>query len=162
MTNRFGDDPAATAQALIAANRYLTLGTADASGAPWTSPVWFAATDDLSDVLWVSDPQARHSRNVAARAQVSLVIFDSTAPPGAAQAFYASAVAEQVTGAAVAGAVAAYSRRSVRQGLAAWTEADVTAPARHRLYRATLRECFVLGARDRRVAVAAGDGLVAR
>src|SRR5688572_7657100 len=85
MTNRFGDAPAAAARALIAANRSLTLGTADAAGAPWTSPVWFAAAGDLSHVLWVSDPQARHSRNIAARPEVSLVIFDSTAPPGAAQ-----------------------------------------------------------------------------
>src|SRR5919112_767492 len=110
MTNRFGDDPAAAARALIAGNRYLTLGTADASGTPWASPVWFAATRDLAHVLWVSDPQARHSRNVAARPEISLVIFESTAPPGAAQAFYASAVAEQVAAADVDGAIAAYSR----------------------------------------------------
>ena len=36
------DDNAATVRAIIDANRYMTLSTADASGLPWVSPVWFA------------------------------------------------------------------------------------------------------------------------
>lgn len=153
MRQRFSDDPDAAARALVAANRYATLATADADGVPWASPVWFAPADDLSHVLWVSAPEARHSRNLAARPEIGVVIFDSTAPPAAAQAFYASAVAEPVDGDAVERALEVYSRHSVAQGLAAWTAEGVTAPARHGLYRATLRECFVLGAQDRRVPV---------
>ena len=53
MTN----DPAT----LLAAISYMTLGTADAEGRPWASPVWFAAPTP-SELLWVSDPNARHSR----------------------------------------------------------------------------------------------------
>jgi predicted pyridoxine 5'-phosphate oxidase superfamily flavin-nucleotide-binding protein len=155
MRPEFADDPAAAARALVAANRYMTLATADADGVPWASPVWFAPADDLSHVLWVSDPEARHSRNVAARPEIGLLIFDSTARPGTAQAFYASAAAQQVDGEAVERAIEAYSRRTVAQGLPAWTAAAVTAPARHRLYRATLRACYILGAQDRRVPVPA-------
>ena len=138
---------------IIRRNRFLVLGTADEDGVPWVSPVWFA-TADGREFLWASAPEARHSRNLAARPEIGVVIFDSTAPPAAAQAFYASAVAEQVDGDAVDRALEVYSGHSVAQGLAAWTAAGVTAPARHRLYRATLQECFVLRARrDRRVAV---------
>ena len=36
-----------------------------------------------------------------------------------------------------------------------WTIADVTAPARHRLYRATVTEQWVLGPRDERLPVTA-------
>lgn len=31
------------ARGVVDANRYMTLGTADASGRPWVSPVWYAA-----------------------------------------------------------------------------------------------------------------------
>src|SRR5688500_12898388 len=68
------------AQSLLAQNAYLTLGTVDADGRPWTSPVYFAA-DDLIDFYWVSSPEARHSLNLAVRPAVSLVVFDSTVRP---------------------------------------------------------------------------------
>jgi pyridoxine/pyridoxamine 5'-phosphate oxidase len=153
MQRPYGDDPAVAARAVADANRYMTLSTADADGVPWASQVWFAAADDVSELVWVSEPGARHSRNIAARPQVSLVIFDSQAEVGAAQALYASALAEELAGDALARGIALFATRSEEQGLPAWSPADVRAPARHRLYRATLRECFVLGALDRRVAV---------
>jgi nitroimidazol reductase NimA-like FMN-containing flavoprotein (pyridoxamine 5'-phosphate oxidase superfamily) len=81
------EELSASARAIIDANRYMTLGTADASGAPWVSPVWYA-TEDYRAFLWVSDPEARHSRNVAARPLVSIVIFDSQVPVGGGQAVY--------------------------------------------------------------------------
>ncbi len=46
----------------------MTLGTADEGGTPWVSPVWYAP-DGYTEFLWVSDPEARHSRNLAARAE---------------------------------------------------------------------------------------------
>jgi hypothetical protein len=39
MTN---DDLAAHARAIIEANLYLTVGTTDPEGRPWTTPVYFA------------------------------------------------------------------------------------------------------------------------
>jgi hypothetical protein len=39
MTN---DDLAAHARAIIEANLYLTVGTTDPDGRPWTTPVYFA------------------------------------------------------------------------------------------------------------------------
>ena len=95
------DDNAATARAIIDANRYMTLGTADASGLPWVSPVWFATVDHRR-FYWVSDPAARHSRNLAERPQLAIVIFDSTVVPGDAAPVYMSAVAEEVTGSELA------------------------------------------------------------
>jgi Pyridoxamine 5'-phosphate oxidase len=40
------DDLAGHARAIIDANLYLTLGTIDADGHPWTSPVYFAPAGD--------------------------------------------------------------------------------------------------------------------
>lgn len=59
----------ALAREIIDVNRYMTLGTADAGGRPWVSPVWYAPEDQL-EFFWVSDPQARHSRNLDGRTPV--------------------------------------------------------------------------------------------
>jgi hypothetical protein len=88
---------AAAARELIDRSRYMTIATADADGRPWASPVWFAH-EGYTDFLWVSRPDAQHSLNIKARAAVALVVFDSNVAPGAAQAVYADAVAEEVGG----------------------------------------------------------------
>jgi len=143
-------DPEETARRLVASNSYMTFATADADGRPWGSPVWYAPTGD-GDFLWVSDPESRHSRNIAARPEVAIVIFDSTVPVGAAEALYCDAVAEQLSGAALGEGIAAFSRHSEAGGAKAWGPEDVSPPARHRLYRATVTSSFVLGPGDRRL-----------
>jgi uncharacterized protein YhbP (UPF0306 family) len=148
------DATGSTAQArrVIDSFMYLTLATADAEGRPWASPVWFAAAD-YTNFLWASDPEARHSRNIAAQPDVALVIFDSTAPIGRAEAVYVAATAELLEGGELARAISVYSKRSTLAGAPEWTFEDVTAPARLRLYRATASAMFVLDQGDRRVAV---------
>lgn len=138
------------ARAIIDANSYMTLATADEEGVPWASPVWYAPAGDAR-FYWVSDPEARHSSNIAARADVGIVIFDSHAPIGTGQGLYVAAVAEQVLGAAIEPGIEAFSRRSVAQGGQEWSRADVEPPARFRLYCATVTELFVLDEHDRRV-----------
>src|ERR687896_168645 len=61
------------ARSVIDANRYMALGTADEKGHPWVTPVWFASEDDRN-FHWVSSPDAKHSRNLAAEPRVE--IFD--------------------------------------------------------------------------------------
>jgi pyridoxine/pyridoxamine 5'-phosphate oxidase len=146
------EDVAAAARTIIDSNRYMTLATADERGVPWASPVWFAPAG-YRELFWVSAPEARHSRNLAARPQAGIVIFDSSVPVGEAQAVYMSAVAEQLTGGEVEEGLAIFNRRGEEQGLRAWTNADVGLHARHRLYRATATEQFVLGPGDERIRV---------
>jgi nitroimidazol reductase NimA-like FMN-containing flavoprotein (pyridoxamine 5'-phosphate oxidase superfamily) len=145
-------DLAARARAIVDANRYLTLATADEAGVPWATPVWYAAVDGR-EFLWASRPEARHSRNVAARAQVAIVIYDSTVPVGGAQAVYVAAEAHELTGAEVDRGIAAYSAEGEAQGLEPWTREHVQPPAPLRLYRAVAHECFVLGSGDERIPV---------
>ena len=59
-------DLGAVARSIIDKHRYMTLGTADADGLPWASPVWYAPRD-YREFFWVSSPEARHSRNLAVR-----------------------------------------------------------------------------------------------
>jgi nitroimidazol reductase NimA-like FMN-containing flavoprotein (pyridoxamine 5'-phosphate oxidase superfamily) len=147
---------AAKARAVVDANRYMTLATADGAGRPWVSPVWFASADRL-EFFWVSSPDARHSRNLSGRREVAIVIFDSRVPVGDAEAVYIAAAAAQATRAELAGGIDVFSRASLAQGLPEWTRADVVAPARHRLYRAVASEHFVLGPRDQKISVSAAS-----
>ena len=131
------------ARRTIESNRYMVLGTADEAGVPWVTPVWFAQSD-YRRFVWVSSPDRRHSRNVRARLEVSIVIFDSQ-------------VAGQCRGGVHVGSRRGALRprpRTLRrpfdaasqaQGLArGWTLDDVLAPAPYRLYRATVSQHWVL------------------
>jgi hypothetical protein len=83
------------ARRVIDANLYLTLGTRDPNGSPRLSPVFYTAAR-YTDFYWVSSPAAQHSRNLAERPQVQIVIFDSTASVGRGEAVYITATARQV------------------------------------------------------------------
>jgi nitroimidazol reductase NimA-like FMN-containing flavoprotein (pyridoxamine 5'-phosphate oxidase superfamily) len=112
-------DSAAVARSIIAANLYMTLGTADGDGHPWVSPVFYASNGDR-EFYWVSSTEATHSRNLASRPRLSIVIFDSRVPAYSGQAVYMAAVAEELAG------------------------AEVRPPALHRLYRATVSQHWIL------------------
>ena len=129
------------ARAVLDANSFMTLATADADGAPWASPVWFA-TEDYRSLYWDSAPDARHSRNLAVRPELTIVVFDSTQTPGDVQAVYMSASAVQV--ADVEDGIGVYSRVAVRKGLGPWDASRVTGGARLRLYRATVAAHYIL------------------
>ena len=146
------DDPAATAKGIIDANLYMVLGTADAGGHPWVSPVYYAPVD-YREFLWVSRPETLHSRNLVARPEISIVIFDSSVPISTGQGVYMAATAEEVTGDARVAAIDVFSRRAVGHGGRGWTLDDVEPPAELRLYRATAAAHYILGAIDRLVAV---------
>lgn len=142
----------AMARRIIDSNLYMTLGTADEAGRPWVSPVYFAV-EGYTEFFWVSSPEAKHSRNIADRSEVSIVIFDSTVPANTGEAVYMSAMAEAVGGGDVERGIDIFSRRSVQHGAGTWTKDDVAAPERLRLYRAIATEHFVLGRDDRRIPV---------
>jgi len=82
--------------------------------------------------FWVSAPEAAHSRNIATRPQVGIVIFDSHAPIGTGQGVYISAVAEQVGGDDLTRAIETFSQRSLAHGGARWTAKDVQADSGYR------------------------------
>jgi uncharacterized protein YhbP (UPF0306 family) len=145
-------DLASVARDIIDSNAYMTLATADENGRPWASPVWYAA-EGYAHFYWVSSPEARHSRNLAARPEVGVVIFDSQAPVGTGQGVYMSAIAEELAGTELDLCIGVFSRRSQAHGAGGWTREDVTPPARHRLYRATASEHYVLDDKDRRTLV---------
>jgi hypothetical protein len=143
------DDLSNRFRRVIDANLYMTLGTADELGSPWATPVYFAHAD-YREFVWVSKPGARHSRNIAARPQIGIVVFDSHAPIGTGGGVYMAATAEQLLGDGRLGAIEVFSARSVAHGGGAFGLADVEPPAELRIYRATATEHWVLDDRDYR------------
>ncbi|HZO65949.1 MAG TPA: pyridoxamine 5'-phosphate oxidase family protein [Kribbellaceae bacterium] len=61
MTEQLGD----VARGIVDASLYMVLATADGSGRPWSSPVYFAHAT-YTRFYWVSSPDATHSQNIAA------------------------------------------------------------------------------------------------
>jgi hypothetical protein len=145
----------ALARAIIDSNMYMVIGTADETGQPWVSPVYYASAG-YTEFYWVSAPRVRHSQNIATRPQISIVIFDSQAPVGAGQGVYMSAIAEQLTGIDLDRGIEIFSRSSIAHGAPEWKREDVQGSSLYRLYRAIASEHWVrdpLGRPDHRTPV---------
>lgn len=126
---------------VLAANRYLVLGTADEKGDPWVTPVFFAPLDP-NRVVWVSSSDSRHSRNIAHRAAVAITVFDSTVEVGQAEAVYADADAGRATPDETGAALRALNSRLPQ---AKWLSDDDLHPRGPMVvYRAGLRHRYVL------------------
>jgi nitroimidazol reductase NimA-like FMN-containing flavoprotein (pyridoxamine 5'-phosphate oxidase superfamily) len=144
-----------TVRDIIEASRYLVLATADATGRPWSSPVYFAHIG-VAEFFWVSSPDVTHSRNIAVRPEVGIVVFDSQAEIGTGQGVYMSGVARLLEPDRSAAGMEAFSRRSQAHGGGRWTSEDVRPGTGLRLYQATVDAHSILakdGRPDHRVPV---------
>jgi len=142
------DGLAAHAREVVDATRYLTLGTVDDDGNPWTAPVYFAPADERT-FLWVSEAGALHSRYLAARPRVSVVVFDSTVAPYHGRAVYAVGDARELSGDDLDRALRHYPRPAA-DGSTSVTREDVTGDAPYRLYGFTASDLWVLCPREPR------------
>ena len=149
-------DLARIVRAVVDANSYLTLATADRAGRPWPSPVWYAHAG-YREFFWVSVPGARHSRNLAEQPEAAIVIFDSHVAAGTAQAVYLTVIAAQVTADELIPGIEVFSARSQALLGRPWTPDDVRGPTAPRLYRASVSELWVLDGFDQRLPVELED-----
>ena len=145
-------DEAGTARQIIDASLYMVVGTADSSGQPWASPVFYAPSG-YRDFFWISEPDATHSVNLRDRREVGIVIFDTSVPINSGQGVYILGVGQELPAHETAEGVEIFSSRSVSHGGEPLTTEDVAPPARHRLYQATAEAIYVLDEHDHRVEV---------
>ena len=132
------------ARRVIDQNLYMVLGTLDLDGQPRLSPVFYTAAG-YRDFYWVSVPDAHHSRNVAERAAVRLVVFDSSLRPAETEAVYVTATARIVPADELADVVDEAFRTD--GGAVRFTPDDLRGDASLRLYvaRASSYEVHVRG-----------------
>jgi hypothetical protein len=100
---------------IVAANRYMVLGTADRTGRPWVTPVFFSPFG-ADRICWVSSPDSRHSRNIAQREEIAITVFDSTVAVGRAEAAYFDADATAASSDEVFEALDALNARLPQKG----------------------------------------------
>jgi Pyridoxamine 5'-phosphate oxidase len=142
----------ALAREIIDKSLYMVVSTADSSGQPWASPVYFAHRD-YRDFFWISQPDATHSENLRERREVGIAIFDSSQPVEAGEGAYVLGVARELPAHETAEGIEIFSKRSVSHGGEEISAEDVSPPARHRLYQATAEAIYVLDDHDHRVEV---------
>jgi hypothetical protein len=137
-------------EAVVDANSYLTVATADADGRPWATPVWFAH-EGYREYFWISKPQARHSQNIAARSDVGIVIFDSQVAPGTGGGVYLEATAAELNGDELDRGIAIYNRAEEAAGIGPLTLDKVTDGGPFRMYGAVATARYLLDDHDERV-----------
>lgn len=124
------------AKQIIESNIYMTLATASKSGQPWISPVFFVY-DDSYNLYWISNKESRHSNLVRDNNKVAIVIFDSSAVEGEADAVYLEAEAEEMSDEnEIAAAVEIWNRRVSQEEFKVSALNKVTGGAVWRVYRA--------------------------
>ncbi|HST66058.1 MAG TPA: pyridoxamine 5'-phosphate oxidase family protein [Mycobacteriales bacterium] len=136
-------DNHAHARTVLDGTCYAVLATADADGAPWATPVWFAP-DGLDRLYWLSWPGSRHSQLIEARPGIALTVFDTHAVPNEGTAFYATAQARQCPDEQLEGGLRVLNRRLAAYGMGAFTRERTTGGARLRLYVAEITDAWVL------------------
>jgi len=141
VVNESGPAPEDIARGVIDDNRFMVLGTVHADGTPRVSPVYYGHVG-YQRFYWVSSPDAHHSRNLAARPRVELVIFDSRAVPGTTSAVYLGGSAAEVQPGDLAAACAeAFAR--VGDGVRAFTPDELSGAAALRLFRAEVERAEI-------------------
>jgi uncharacterized protein YhbP (UPF0306 family) len=100
-----------TARALLHASPLCAIATVGPRGAAHVNTAYFAWDPGL-ELVWLSEPRARHSRNIAASESVAIAVFDSSQtwgkPDRGIQLFGA---ARTVDGAVAREAEALYAKR---------------------------------------------------
>lgn len=152
------EHPGTVVKEIIDSNMYMVLGTADESGQPWATPVYFACLN-YKEFYWISSPEVRHSGNISVRPQISIVIFDSQVAVGKGQAVYMAAEAKELSGVDFDRGLDTYNGRfsnPADHGVRVIMAEDVRTPALYRLYRAIVSEHWILdpaGHPDHRISV---------
>ena len=84
------------ARKIIESNQYMTLGTSDANGSPWVSPVVYAH-DKNWNLYFISIPESRHCQNIKVNNRVAVAIFDSQQSVGEGVGLQIEGVVEETT-----------------------------------------------------------------
>lgn len=137
-----GTEPRDIARRIVDDNHFMVLGTTQPDGTPRVSPVFYDQAG-YRDFYWISAPRAQHSRNVAARPRVEIVIYNSQLAPGPGTgALYLGADAAQVPDDELPSALGAVFS-SVRKGVGAYGADELSGAAELRLYRAVVRSAEI-------------------
>lgn len=119
--------------------RYANLATASSDGEPWSAAVFYAY-DKAFNLYWFSDVEAKHSKNIEARSQLAITIYDSTVAEGLGKGLQIEAVAERLEDLReIEKAVRIYNKFARMYRLSV---DDVSGDSPTRMYRAEIRKVW--------------------
>lgn len=132
--------PVAKVLWLLENSKTMVVATADLNGKPWISPVFFSY-DDEHNLYWISDKNARHSKNINSRPEVGIVIIGKIPSEAYPDAVYVDGLAAELAiDSEINKGIAAMSRRAQDEKFIIHSSADITGSASWRLYKVTPRE----------------------
>lgn len=135
------DEASRRARQLIEATYYMTIATADDSGKPWSSPVFFVC-DQKFRFYWVSFTDAVHSINIRMRPQVAITVLGRP-PDHDGDGVYIDAEAIEVNNVGEAErAIRVLRTRPQKSKFTVNSPADVLGDAAWRVYQAIPKEVF--------------------
>lgn len=149
---------ATTARRLLDASTLCAIATVSTDGRAHVNTAYFAWSREF-DLVWLSDPDARHSRNVRANSTVAIAVYDSSqtwAQPGRGIQLFGSA--RELSGRAAHEAERVYASRFPEYSQAEFGSYRLY---RFRPHRLKLFDERVLGAGVFVTARISGDGGVA-
>ena len=121
---------------LIGTTQHMVVASADSSGKPWISPVFFAP-DEQNSLYWVSSKTALHSENIRGRPAVAIAIFGPM-PDGDTDGVYIDAMAHELgPGVQLEKAITSLRQRPQPPKFTINNEGDVLGSACWRVYVAT-------------------------
>jgi uncharacterized protein YhbP (UPF0306 family) len=99
------------AKRLLNASTLCAISTVSAGGRPHVNTAYFAWSTAL-EIVWLSAPEARHSRNIRRQPSVALAVYDSTQKWGGFdRGIQLFGTARELTGRAARDAARLYARR---------------------------------------------------
>lgn len=105
---------AATARRLLGASTLCAIATVTGGGRAHVNTAYFAWSPDL-DLVWISDPGSRHSRNLRERSSAAISVYDSHQTWGERDpGIQLFGTARELTGRAATDAGAGSGRTTVR------------------------------------------------
>ena len=129
------DGDSRRARQLVQDTAHMTLATADASGKPWSCPVYFAH-DQAFALYWVSFRQTVHSANIRVRPQVGISILGEPPDHEGEGVYFDALAAELHDPAEVERAIEVRRTRPQDTKFAVTSPGDVLGDAAWRIYRA--------------------------
>lgn len=124
------------AKKIISENIYATIASSDKENKPWISPVFFAF-DDQYNLYWVSNKEARHSKNISVNPTVAVVIFDSQAREGDGDGVYFECEATEIVDEnELANAIEIYNQRATQDDFRVKDINSVSGDNLWRIYKA--------------------------
>lgn len=115
---------------------HMVIATADESGKPWVSPVFYCF-DDQYNLYWVSSKNADHSAYIRGRPEVAIVIFGPVPPDNRFDGVYFDARARELESPEeIAEAITVLASRPQPDKFTTRSIDQVTGDAEWRIYRA--------------------------